>query len=111
VPSAPAAAAAPTPAPVALKPATAAPLDAKKATAKVEITPASPAKPAPQATVKIGPAIEAAAPAPQLKKSPDKPADVESGVAGGEDSLTGILAIAATVVALASFGIQIWMFL
>jgi hypothetical protein len=67
-----------------------------------------PARPAPQATVKIGPAAPAAAPAPALKTasaSEAAPAEAAS------DSLTGILAIAATVVALAALGIQVWMFL
>ena len=67
---------------------------------------APPARPAPQATVKIGPAAPAAAPAPK----PAATAEVETSEAG-TDSLTGILAIAATVMALAALGIQVWMFL
>jgi len=100
------AAAAPKPAiaaPAAIKPGLA---DAKKGTSKVEIAP--PARPAPQATVKIGPAAPAAAPAPALKTA--APAEVAP-AAAESDSLTGILAIAATVMALAALGIQVWMFL
>jgi len=57
--------------------------------------------------VKIGPAAPAAAPSPALKTA----APVEAAPAAGSDSLTGILAIAATVMALAALGIQVWMFL
>lgn len=103
-----------TPAPVAPKPAMAAPaalkpdpaVEAKKSTSKVEIDPSS--RPAPQATVKIAPASAAATPAPTIKTA--APAEVSSGDAA-PDSLTGILAIAATLVALAALGIQVWMFL
>jgi hypothetical protein len=64
----------------------------------------APAKPAPQATVKIGPAAPASAPAAAIKPAAEAP-PVE------EDKLTPILAIAATIVALTSLGIQLWMFL
>jgi hypothetical protein len=58
--------------------------------------------------VKIGPAAPAAAPAPALKTAaPAEAATVEA----TSDSLTGILAIAATVMALAALGIQVWMFI
>jgi hypothetical protein len=98
--------AAPVPAPAAPKPATAPPPSvSKKETAKVQVNP--PARPAPQATVKIGPAAPAAAPAPALKTA----APAEAAPEAASDSLTGILAIAATVVALAALGIQVWMFL
>ena len=90
--------------PAALKPATGSLADAKKGTSKVEVAP--PARPAPQATVKIAPASAAAAPAAAIKTA----APVEAPEATS-DSLTGILAIAATVVALAALGIQVWMFL
>ena len=50
----------------------------------------------------------AAAPAPSIKTA--VPAEAAE-TAGGSDSLTGILAIAATVVALAALGVQVWMFL
>jgi hypothetical protein len=57
--------------------------------------------------VKIGPAAPAAAPSPALKT-----ASATSEAAPAEaDSLTGLLAIAATVMALAALGIQVWMFL
>jgi hypothetical protein len=93
-------------APAALKPAvgTAPPAADKKGTAKVEITP--PARPAPQATVKIAPAAPAAAPAAALKTAETAAAPTKA----AEDSLTGLLAIAAAVVALAALGIQAWMF-
>ena len=90
--------------PAALKPGTGSPVDAKKGTSKVEVAP--PARPAPQATVKIAPASAAAAPAAAIKTA----APVEAPEATS-DSLTGILAIAATVVALAALGIQVWMFI
>jgi hypothetical protein len=83
--------------------------DAKKSTAKVEVTP--PARPAPQATVKIASAPAAgaaAAPAPALKKA--EVAEPEA-VEPSADSMTGILAIAATLLALAALGMQVWMFL
>ncbi|MFM8458769.1 MAG: hypothetical protein ACKOB0_07455 [Chthoniobacterales bacterium] len=72
----------------------------------MQVTP--PARPAPQATVKIGPAAPAAAPAPALKTGA---AATVTEAAPASDSLTGILAIAATVMALAALGIQVWMFL
>jgi len=79
---------------------------AKKETAKVQVTP--PVRPAPQATVKIGAAAPAAMPTPTLKKE----AVVAPEPTGGEtDPLIGTLAIAAAVVALASLGMQLWMFL
>jgi hypothetical protein len=98
-------------APAAIKPATAAPAplhDAKKGTSKVEVTP--PVRPAPQATVKIASASAstAATPTPAIKTA-EAAAPVTS--EASSDSLTGILAIAATVVALAALGIQVWMFL
>lgn len=50
----------------------------------------------------------AAAPAAAIKTAaPAEAAESET----ASDSLTGILAIAATVVALAALGIQVWMFL
>ena len=58
--------------------------------------------------MKIAPAAPAAAPAPALKTA--APAEVAP-VEAAPDSLTGILAIAATVMALAALGIQVWMFL
>jgi len=82
------------------------PAVSKKETSKVQVTP--PARPAPQATVKIGPAAPAAAPAPALKTAA---AATVTEAAPASDSLTGILAIAATVMALAALGIQVWMFL
>jgi hypothetical protein len=91
-------------APAAIKPGLVAPADAKKGTSKVELTP--PARPGPQATVKIAPAAPAAAPAAAIKTA--APAEASE---SAPDSLTGILAIAATVVALAALGIQVWMFL
>lgn len=81
-------------------------MDAKKATAKVELTP--PTKPAPQATVKIGTAAPAAAPAAAIKPAVAAEATPTE---AAPDSLTNILALAATVVALAALGIQVWMFL
>ncbi len=78
----------------------------KKETAKVEVAP--PSRPgAPQATVKLTPGAPAAAPAPTLKKSEAKESETEA----APDQLTGILAIAATVVALAALGIQVWTYL
>jgi hypothetical protein len=91
-------------APAAIKPGSAA--APKKATSKVEIT--KPSRPAPQATVKIASASAAAAPAAEVKTA--APAEASTTEAA-PDSLTGILAIAATVVALAALGIQVWMFL
>ena len=92
-------------APAAIKPGLVTPADAKKGTSKVELTP--PARPGgPQATVKIAPASPAAAPAAAIKTA--APAEVSE---AAPDSLTGILAIAATVVALAALGVQVWMFL
>jgi hypothetical protein len=91
-------------APAALKPASS--IEAKKSTSKVDVAP--PSRPAPQATVKIAPASAAASPAPAMKSA--APAEVSSGDAT-PDSLTGILAIAATVATLAAVGIQVWMFL
>jgi hypothetical protein len=95
--------------PAALRPAAPGGAEAKKSTAKVEVAP--PARPAPQATVKIAPAPAAgaaAAPAPALKKAEVAgPETVESSA----DSMTGILAIAATLLALAALGMQVWMFL
>jgi hypothetical protein len=94
-------------APAAIKPAgTASSVEAKKGTSKVEITP--PARPAPQATMKITPASASSAAAPAAAIKTAAPAEVAE---AAPDSLTGILAIAATVVALAALGIQIWMFL
>jgi hypothetical protein len=59
--------------------------------------------------VKIAPASAAASPTPSIKTAaPTAPADVADAV---EDPLTGTLAIAATVAALAAVGIQVWMFL
>lgn len=88
--------------PTALKPGEA----AKKETAKVSVTP--PAKAAvPQATVKLTQDAPAK-PAPAIKtKAEDKTAST----AEAPDQLTGVLAIAAAVVALAAFGIQIWTYL
>ena len=91
-------------APAALKPGPA--VETKKSTSKVEIDPAS--RPAPQATVKIAPASAAATPAPTNKTA--APAEVSSGDTT-PDPLTGILALAATLVALAALGIQVWMYL
>jgi hypothetical protein len=91
-------------APAAIKPGSVTPTDSKKGTSKVELTP--PARPGPQATVKIAPASPAAAPAAAIKTA--APAEVSE---AAPDSLTGILAIAATVVALAALGVQVWMFL
>lgn len=89
------------------KPATAPPpVVSKKETAKVQVTP--PGRPAPQATVKIGPAAPIATPGAAIKVAKE---DDEATVAASTDSLTDILAIAATVVALASLGVQVWMFL
>jgi hypothetical protein len=95
-------------APAAIKPvATASSVEAKKGTSKVEITP--PMRPAPQATVKIASASPSAAATPSaaIKTAEAAPAATEA----APDSLTGILAIAATVVALAALGVQVWMFL
>jgi hypothetical protein len=75
--------------------------DAKKVTSKVQIS--VPVKPSPQATVKIGPAAPAEAPAAAIKPA-------AGAVEAEEDKFTPILAIAATLVALASLGIQLWMF-
>jgi hypothetical protein len=58
--------------------------------------------------VKIAPASAAAAPAPAIKTA--APEEVSSGDTT-PDSLTGILALAATLVALAALGIQVWMYL
>jgi hypothetical protein len=91
-------------APAAIKTGLATPADAKKGTSKVDLTP--PTRPSPQATVKIAPAVPAAAPAAAIKTA--APAEASE---SAPDSLTGILAIAATVVALAALGIQVWMFL
>ena len=91
-------------APAAIKPGLPSPADAKKGTSEVELTP--PARPGPQATVKIAPASAAAAPAAAIKTA--APAEVTE---AAPDSLTGILAIAATIVALAALGVQVWMFL
>ena len=65
-------------------------------------------RPAPQATVKIAPASAAATPAPAIKTA--APEEISSGDTAPY-SLTGILAIAATLVALVALGIQVWMFL
>jgi hypothetical protein len=92
-------------APAAIKPGSAA--APKKATSRVEIT--KPSRPAPPATVKIASASAAAAPAAEIKTA--APAKEASTTEAAPDSLTGILAIAATVVALAALGIQVWMFL
>lgn len=117
-PSASGSAAPPKPASAAPKPAVAAPaalkpagpassVESKKGTSKVEITP--PVRPAPQATVKISSAsASAATPAPALKTA--APVEVAATEAA-PDSLAGILAMAAAVVALAALGIQVWMFL
>jgi hypothetical protein len=81
--------------------------DPKKSTSKV-VAPA-PTRPAPQATVKIGPEKEAAKPGPAITTA--KPsAEVASAEASPDKSLD-LLAIAATVVALASLGVQLWIFL
>lgn len=88
-------------------PAAVKPLDTKKATSKVDVAPAG--RPAPQATVKIGPAPPAAAPTPAIK--PAAAVEAAPAEAAEDDSLTNLLAIAATVVALAALGIQVWMFL
>jgi hypothetical protein len=95
-------------APPAIKPGAPSPAETKKGTSKVEITP--PARPAPQATVKIASATPSAAAAPAAAIRTAAPAEVTETEAA-PDSLTGILAIAATVVALAALGIQVWMFL
>ncbi|MGA1129488.1 MAG: hypothetical protein ACO3XN_05420 [Chthoniobacterales bacterium] len=106
-PPAPAAAAPKPPAPAAPKPATAPPPSvSKKDTAKVQVAP--PARPAPQATVKIGSSAPTAAPGASIKTAPQAEATTTE---AAPDSLTGILAIAATVMALAALGIQVWMFL
>jgi len=100
------------PAPAAPKPAVAPPpsmadVAAKKETAKIQLPP--PGRPAPQATVKIGPAAPAASPMPTLKRAEAAP--VAEAAGGAPDKLIDILAIAAAVVALASLGVQVWMFL
>ncbi len=77
----------------------------KKETSKVQVTPQS--RPAPQATVKISSGTPAAAPAPSIKSAEPEATVTEA----APDQLTGILAIAATVVALAALGIQLWTFL
>jgi hypothetical protein len=93
-----------TAAPAAIKPA--APGDAaKKETSKVTVTP--PSRPAPQATVKIGSSAPAAKPAATIKPA----ATAEDATEAAPDQLTGLLAIAATVVALAALGVQLWMYL
>jgi hypothetical protein len=79
----------------------------KKETSKVQITP--PGRPAPQATVKIGAAAPAATPAPAVRTAAPAEAAASESVESG--SITGILAIAATVMAVAALGIQVWMFL
>lgn len=91
-------------------PAKPAAVDAKKSTSKVDVP--APARPAaPQATVKIGgPSAPAATPSATVQKA----APVESaseGSDGSGDQSTGLLAIAATIVALAALGIQLWMYL
>jgi len=93
-------------APAALKPASAA--EAKKGTSKIEVSPS--ARPAPQATVKIASASGGTAATPAAPIKIAAPAEASPSEAA-PDSLTGILAIAATVVALAALGIQVWMFL
>jgi len=90
--------------PSALKPPSGTP--SKKGTSKVAVAPQ--ARPAPQATVKISSASAAAAPAPSLKTAAPVEAS-ESDVSS--DPLIGILAIAAAVMAIAAFGMQVWMFL
>ncbi len=91
-------------APAAIKPAS--PAELKKGTAKIATGPTP--RPAPQATVKIAPASAAATPAPAVKTAaPDDVASVDP----TPDALTGTLALAATLVALAALGIQIWMYL
>lgn len=77
----------------------------KKETSKVTVTP--PNRPAPQATVKIGAAAPAAKPEATVKSA----APAEEATEAAPDQLTGLLAIAATVVALAALGVQLWMFL
>ena len=91
-------------APAAIKPAS--PAELKKGTSKITTSPAP--RPAPQATVKIAPASAAATPAPAIKTA--APEEVSSGDIA-PDSLTGILALAATLAALAALGIQVWMYL
>ena len=71
------------------------------------MTVAPPNRPAPQATVKIGSAAPAVKPEASIKPAPAE----ESAEAAAPDQLTGLLAIAATVVALAALGVQLWMFL
>lgn len=67
--------------------------------------PAVGAKPAaPQATVKIGPAAPATTPSATIKGG----GAVIEAAAEEPDKLTGILAIAATVLGLAALGIQAW---
>jgi hypothetical protein len=90
--------------PVSVKLAQPAAAEAKKATAKVNIPPA---RPTPQATVKIASAQKAAAPTPRIPQATVEAEEEEAST----DSLTGNLAIAATVVAFAALGIQVWMFL
>ncbi|MBE2181178.1 MAG: hypothetical protein IAE97_11975, partial [Chthoniobacterales bacterium] len=97
------------PAPAAPKPTTSPIVPVKKETSKVQV--AQTARPAaPQATVKLGQDAPAAAPKPEIKPAATAASVVE---ASGEapDSSTGVLAIAAALVALAALGIQVWMFL
>lgn len=91
--------------PTPLKPGEAPSAGLKKETSKVQVAPQT--RPAPQATVKLTPGAPAAAPAPSIKTA--EPEATVTEVA--PDQLTGILAIAATVVALAALGIQLWTFL
>ncbi|MGA0849823.1 MAG: hypothetical protein ACO3RX_07710 [Chthoniobacterales bacterium] len=60
--------------------------------------------------MKIASASASAAAAPAAAIKTAAPAEASTTEAA-PDSLTGILAIAATVVALAALGIQVWMFL
>jgi hypothetical protein len=82
----------------------------KKDTSKVQL-PASSTRPipAPQATVKIGSDAPAAAPKPEIKPTTSTAAPQTTEAA--PDQLTGVLAIAAALVALASLGVQLWMYL
>jgi predicted flap endonuclease-1-like 5' DNA nuclease len=77
----------------------------KKETAKISLPAA--AKTVPQATMNLKKAAPAAA-APTEKKSAPTEAAAINVAAGKADNSDLILGIAATVVALASLGIQLW---
>lgn len=92
----------------------------KKETSKVPPAPTAtaPAAPAPapaavrpgapQATVKLETSSPAAS--PKVTINP-QPTGGQAVVDSSEDNVTSILAIAATVIAFVSLGIQVWMFL